>query len=665
MEGKEIFEKGPLTCLGCGLAIATRIITRNILRKPIIVLATGCLEVTTTQYPYTHFNCPVIHGAFENAPAVASGIYRALRAQGIEKEYDVVVLAGDGATFDIGFQSLSGMFERGEEVCYVCLDNEAYMNCLPADTIIMTKNGAKRIDELFIGEEVYVFNLKTHEIDLRKCVGIFDNGIRDVFEIETLHHSIRATPNHPFLTIERRGRWREREFKWKTLKQLKVGDEIIVLKNLEGGSSYKFNFTPVKKGEYKVNKLNEIEIPTTSSKELLEYLGLFLGDGWVRADRGEVGFAIPEGPSRKLLLRLHSRIFGDFGIGRMDDVYVYFYSVNLARFINSLGFGNGAKNKTIPAWIFTLPKEEKEAFIDGLLNSDGYKIERSCRYVSSSFELLKKLRLLLQTMNYRVGKIHWIKVEKSRECAGRKLLKDTAYGYICFSKRKRWDLEKYRNQYEYQNPLIENKYFDVERIRSIRYIGKLRVFDLRVENDHNFLAEGIVVHNTGVQRSSATPIYAFTTTTPSNTIMRGKMEERKQIALIFGMHNLRYVATATLAYHVDLITKLKKALQMKPSFLQILTPCPTGWGFNSEDTIKISKLAVETGFFPLFEIEDCQLKLNQKITERTPVKEFLKLQKRFSHLKDEEIDKIQEIVDRNCNYLLEIEKAGKIFYQFS
>jgi len=100
----------------------------------IVVNATGCVEVSTTPFPYTSWKVPWIHVAFENAAAVASGIesaLRALKAKGIidpAKRINIIALAGDGGTYDIGFQALSGMLERGHKVMYVLYDNEAYMN---------------------------------------------------------------------------------------------------------------------------------------------------------------------------------------------------------------------------------------------------------------------------------------------------------------------------------------------------------------------------------------------------------------------------------------------------------------------------------------------------------------------------------------------------------
>ncbi|MBE0478245.1 hypothetical protein IBX65_03875, partial [Candidatus Aerophobetes bacterium] len=571
---KELLSPGHRLCPGCGASIIVRQVLLASDKPVIAACPTGCLEVATSIYPYTAWRIPWIHCAFENVAATLSGVetaYRAFKKQGkIGEDFRFIAFGGDGGTYDIGLQALSGVLERGHKMLYVCYDNGAYMNCLSTSSLIMTKDGLKKITEVKEGDEIYAFNQRTHALALKKCTGVFDNGIKDVYEVRTLHHSIQATANHPFLVLKRNGRGKENELIWKTVSEMEVGDEVVALKNLDEGKSFKFNFNGVQKGDYKVNRLNEIRLPEFSSPDVMKYLGIWVGDGWVRAEKGEVGFAIPEeSKARETLTSLHSEIFG--GKIRADDNYVYVNSVNLARFIDSLGFGLGAKNKTIPSWVFSLPLEEKESFLQGMMLSDGYKIENSSRYVSASYELLKRLRLLLQTMGYRVGKIHRQKKEKGTVCVKRELLKDSEYGYVCFSKRNGWKIKKYPNQYRYQNFLIGNKYFEMEKVRQIKLVGKEPTLDLRVEHEHNFIADGIVVHNTGIQRSSASPLGAHTTTTPpGKAIPEGKTESRKNLTEIVAAHNIPYVAQASPGYHMDLIKKVQKALSADgPSFINV------------------------------------------------------------------------------------------------
>ncbi|MCP4630992.1 MAG: pyruvate ferredoxin oxidoreductase [bacterium] len=124
---ESLFVSGHRACHGCGLALAVRHILEATGDNIIVVTPTGCLETFSSPYGYSPWRVPWIHHVFENAPAVASGVAAALRAQQ-RQETRVVAIGGDGATFDIGFGALSGMLERGDDVLYICMDNGAYMN---------------------------------------------------------------------------------------------------------------------------------------------------------------------------------------------------------------------------------------------------------------------------------------------------------------------------------------------------------------------------------------------------------------------------------------------------------------------------------------------------------------------------------------------------------
>jgi pyruvate ferredoxin oxidoreductase beta subunit len=128
MENKSLFKAGHTACAGCGQAIAAKLVIEASGSNTIVVNNTGCLEVFSTRYPESAWNVPWIHSLFENAAAVASGIEAALIYLGKKETTNVIAQAGDGGTADIGLQALSGMFERGHDILYVCYDNEAYMN---------------------------------------------------------------------------------------------------------------------------------------------------------------------------------------------------------------------------------------------------------------------------------------------------------------------------------------------------------------------------------------------------------------------------------------------------------------------------------------------------------------------------------------------------------
>lgn len=129
----EYMASGHRACQGCAEVLAVRHVLKGIGPDMVLAMATGCMEIVSSPYPLTSWNIPWIHVAFENAAAVGSGVeagLKVLRRKGRipDKDVTIVAMGGDGGTSDIGFQALSGMFERGHKMIYVCVDNEAYMN---------------------------------------------------------------------------------------------------------------------------------------------------------------------------------------------------------------------------------------------------------------------------------------------------------------------------------------------------------------------------------------------------------------------------------------------------------------------------------------------------------------------------------------------------------
>ncbi len=123
-----VLKPGYTSCLGCGEALAMRIVARAAGPDTIFTNCTGCSEIFTSRYPTSSWAAPWVHSLFENSAAVASGVYYALRHKGLLDKTRVIAMGGDGGTADIGLQCLSGALERGDDFLYVCYDNEAYMN---------------------------------------------------------------------------------------------------------------------------------------------------------------------------------------------------------------------------------------------------------------------------------------------------------------------------------------------------------------------------------------------------------------------------------------------------------------------------------------------------------------------------------------------------------
>lgn len=160
--------------------------------------------------------------------------------------------------------------------------------------------------------------------------------------------------------------------------------------------------------------------------------------------------------------------------------------------------------------------------------------------------------------------------------------------------------------------------------------------------------------NTGIQRSSATPFGASTTTSPAGKVSTGQFSWKKDMAAIAVAHRIPYVATACHSYPFDLMKKVKKAMSVKgPSYLNILSVCPTGWRCPPELAVRIGRLAVETGVFPLYEVENGQYKMNMDFPQLRPMTDYTKLQGRFRHLSEEMLAEIQQRVTEDYHKLKE------------
>ncbi|GBE33582.1 pyruvate synthase subunit PorB [bacterium BMS3Bbin06] len=180
-----------------------------------------------------------------------------------------------------------------------------------------------------------------------------------------------------------------------------------------------------------------------------------------------------------------------------------------------------------------------------------------------------------------------------------------------------------------------------------------------VERGHDFVYicyDNGAYMNTGIQRSSATPLGANTTTSPAGKIRQGKLRPRKNLTKIMAAHNIPYAAQATPAHWRDLMTKVRKALEVDgPAYIAIFAPCNRGWRTPTNNAIELCRLAADTCFWPIYEYENGKLKINYRPKEKKPVTEFLKTQGRFKHLFSPQnealIERIQENIDREWEML--------------
>ncbi len=206
-----------------------------------------------------------------------------------------------------------------------------------------------------------------------------------------------------------------------------------------------------------------------------------------------------------------------------------------------------------------------------------------------------------------------------------------------------------------------------EDIAIIAFAGDGGTYDIglqalsgALERRHRFLyvcTNNEAYMNTGIQRSSATPYGADTTTSPAGKILPGKVQHRKNIMEIVIGHEVPYAAQTTVFFWRDLVQKVQKALLTPgPTFLNVLVPCPLGWRHQPGETVKLSKLAADTCYWPIYEYENGSYKINYEPAKKLPVEEFLKPQGRFRHLFEHPegtkvIAEIQRYVDEQWTIL--------------
>jgi len=178
-----------------------------------------------------------------------------------------------------------------------------------------------------------------------------------------------------------------------------------------------------------------------------------------------------------------------------------------------------------------------------------------------------------------------------------------------------------------------------------------------LERGHDFLYicfDNEAYMNTGIQRSSSTPYGASTTTAPAGKVSIGQVTWKKNMPAIAAAHDIPYVATACPSYPFDLMAKVARGAAIRgPAYVHILSVCPTGWRSATDLTIRIGRLAVETGMFPLYEVENGKYKLSIDLPQLRPVRDYLKLQGRFRHLSEETINEIQKRVSQEYAKLKE------------
>ena len=342
------------------------------------------------------------------------------------------------------------------------------IGCLVKGTYVFTNNDVKAIEDLSLGDKVCSLN-QNFEIGSFSIVGKKENPQSDVYKLTTANHrEITATSNHPLLTMRKEGRFNR--MLWMPLENIKIGDLVAISGNLpDRGKPYKIeNFVPPKMTR------NKIVVPEETTEDLMWLLGVYIGDGCMEPAR--VNFAIPTtDPANPKVKSILKSLFSLEST--QYKVTIRVGSADLVKLLIHLGFKGNANTKIIPEWVYRITKGQKLAFIEGYLAADGH-IKRGHKNVSitsSNRHLLEQLKSLSISAGLNPGKISkWERREKKPLGKEEKLY--THY-YFYFADK------------DFEMPV----YFIP--VSKIEYAGKNVTYDIEVDGPHNFIANGIFVHN--------------------------------------------------------------------------------------------------------------------------------------------------------------------------
>ena len=348
---------------------------------------------------------------------------------------------------------------------------DANIGCLAGDTTIYINNGVKPIAEIEPGDKVFALT-ENFTLEARRVVGKRFSGRRPVFRVRTLNHrEILATANHPFLALYKEGRYYK--LGWRRLDQLREGDYVAISGQIpDHGRPYRLPPAP------DIPHARPIRTPEETTPELMWFLGFYLGDGFCESNRLNIA-VVPEDPAYPRVVEALKRFFGvepRLYQGRVLRVA----STPLVRWLEQLGFGGTAQEKRVPAWVYTLPQDQREAFLQGYIAADGHVRDghRNMSVTSVNRELLEDIKRLAISCGWNPLKIsEWRRVEK-------KPLGTEAKEYVHYM------------LYFSDEPLPQPVAFS--RVTAIEPAGEADTWDIEVEGAHNFVANGFIVHNSKV-----------------------------------------------------------------------------------------------------------------------------------------------------------------------
>ncbi len=377
------------------------------------------------------------------------------------------------------------------------------LGCLTGDTQLLSpSDGVVRMDEIKMGQTVFAYDFDISQFVERKVTGWQKTGHRKVWGVLLEGRRLRATDNHPFLVLERQDRLgsksnagvRSFAMQWKPLRDLSRGDMVAYVGGLPDlGKTRKLEFEFVSRGSGGYVKYRP-HLPKKTNEELLWLLGAYLGDGYMERDSKtkrlrRVYFAVPpKDKARQRLIDTLNKLFGD--VVTTKGICVTINSTAIAQFFEYLGMKGNAHTKRVPSWVFTLPFQERLALLEGCLDTDGNvrRLTHQITFTSAGKDLMLDLQQLAISCGLKIYKIRKQTLVRTLPL-GKEQKEYTSYQF-CLSNSDLGALRSHR--------VNSTSRLVFARVTSVEVIGEEDVYDIEVEGSHNFVANGIVVHNSKV-----------------------------------------------------------------------------------------------------------------------------------------------------------------------
>jgi FeS assembly protein SufB len=418
----------------------------------------------------------------------------------------------------------------------------AQYDCLTADAMVYTDAGLVPIAEIKPGQWVYSLDPETRRIIKQRVRGTMYKGKLPVFEVKVAGHTLKATYNHPFYAIvyekgegKQRGKIRP---EWRYLSDLQPGDYIAIARRVpDEGKPHRLPEVSLpatyrgrnQLGEFEVNasswlytrQQRYLRLPTETSESLMWFLGAYLGDGCLRRNaRGkpytivDIAFPATQPELRAQLADALCEAF-NYRLRPSSDPYrVRIFSALIARFLESLGITGNAYTKSVPNWVYSLPRSQQLAFLAGYIDADGgircSERNNDVLLTSVNESLLKAVHRLAVLCGLNVSDLYTFtskstyKGQTTERTGYRFLISGDLTPLAEYSVKVRNNLAPRRYYHRYnsynRSPLDAHTSEDIgfARIDSITYVGVEDTYDIEVEGVHNFIAEGIIVHNSEV-----------------------------------------------------------------------------------------------------------------------------------------------------------------------